>query len=103
MIKSRGYRVSPHEIESVVRKHLPRIGECAVFSLPNEEIEEEIVLVYGGPRELPRNEILFELKRHFPNYMLPARILHRPEMPRKSLHSREIDKESLRRELLEGI
>ena len=100
MIKTRGYRVSPKEIESVVYEHIPDITECIVFSVPNEEIEEEIVLVYGGKKELARNEILFELKKHLPVYMLPEQIVYHPNMPRKSLHSREIDKAALRKEFL---
>jgi len=100
MIKTQGYRVSPHEIERVVYEHLPHITECVVFSVPDEEIEEEIVLVYGGPGELSRKEILFELKKHLPNYMLPGRILYDPDMPRKSLHSKAIDRDALRRHFL---
>ena len=103
MIKTQGYRVSPYEIESVVYQYLPEITECIVFSIPNEEIEEEIVLVYGGKRELSRKEILFELKKHLPNYMLPARIVYDPDMPRRSLHSKAIDKETLRRHFLEAL
>ena len=103
MIKTRGYRVSPREIENVVYEHLPQITECIVFSLPDEEIEEEIILVYGGRRELSRKEILFELKKHLPNYMLPGRIVYDPDMPRKSLHSKAIDKEALRRHFLEVL
>jgi len=55
MIKTQGYRVSPHEIESVVYDNIPEITECAVFSVPNAEIEEEIVMVYGAKSELARN------------------------------------------------
>ncbi len=100
MIKTRGYRVSPYEIESVVFEHIPEITECVVFSIPNEEIGEEIVMVYGAKREIPKNEILFELKKYLPNYMLPSQIVYRTDMPRKSLHSRTIDKEALRKEFL---
>jgi len=96
MIKTRGYRVSPYEIESVVREHLPDITECAVFSVPNDEIEEEVVLTYYAPRELSRNEILFELKQHLPHYMLPEQIHYNAAMPRKSLHTKSIDKAALR-------
>jgi len=35
MIKTKGYRVSPNEIESVTLEHIPAIKECAVFSIPN--------------------------------------------------------------------
>jgi acyl-coenzyme A synthetase/AMP-(fatty) acid ligase len=100
MIKTQGFRVNPHEIESVVYANIPQITECAVFSVPNEEIEEEIVMVYGGKEELARNEILFELKKHLPNYMLPAQIVYRKNMPLKSLHGKQIDKEVLKKEMM---
>ncbi len=100
MIKTQGFRVSPHEVESVVYANIEEITECAVFSIPNEQIEEEIVMVYGSKSELPRNEILFELKKHLPNYMLPAQIVYRKSMPLKSLHDKVIDKETLRKEFL---
>jgi len=100
MIKTQGYRVSPHEIESVVYDNIPEITECAVFSVPNAEIEEEIIMVYGAKSELARNEILFELKKHLPNYMLPGEIVYQKSMPLKSLHEKQIDKEVLRKEFL---
>ncbi len=100
MIKTQGYRVSPHEIESVVYNNILEITECAVFSVPNAEIEEEIIMVYGAKSELARNEILFELKKHLPNYMLPGDIVYKKSMPLKSLHEKQIDKEVLRREFL---
>jgi acyl-CoA synthetase (AMP-forming)/AMP-acid ligase II len=98
MIKTQGFRVSPYEIESVVYDKLPMITDCAVFSVPNPEIEEEIVLFYSARNELSRNEILFELKKHLPNYMLPEQIIYKKDMPLKSLHEKQIDKEALRRE-----
>ncbi len=100
MIKTQGYRVNPHEIESVVQNNIPNIKECAVFSIPNSNIEEEIVLVYRADNELGKNEILFELKKHLPNYMLPTQIEYRKIMPLKSLHEKQIDKEVLRGEFL---
>jgi acyl-coenzyme A synthetase/AMP-(fatty) acid ligase len=103
MIKTQGFRVSPHEIESVVFTHLQSITECAVFSIPNDEIEEEIVMVYNAKHELPRNEIVFELKKHLPNYMIPSQIVYRRSMPLKSLHEREIDKQALREEMLHSL
>lgn len=103
MIKTQGFRVNPHEIESVVFDNIPAIGECAIFSVPNEEIEEEIVMVYGGKNELPRNEIIFELKKHLPNYMVPEQIIYRKNMPLKSLHDKQIDKEALKKEFMEII
>jgi len=103
MIKTRGFRVSPYEIESVVYENLPQISRCAVFSIPDEEIEEEIVMLYSADEELARNEVIFELKKYLPNYMIPSQIIYRKEMPFKSLHGKEIDKEELRREFLEAL
>jgi acyl-CoA synthetase (AMP-forming)/AMP-acid ligase II len=64
MIKTRGFRVSPYEVESVVRENIPQIDQCAVFGIDNELIEEEIVLVYSALSEITEKEILFELKKH---------------------------------------
>ena len=100
MIKTQGFRVNPHEIETVVYDHISEVDACSVFSIPNAEIEEEIVMVYGAESELGKNEILFELKKHLPNYMLPSQIVYKKNMPLKSLHEKQIDKEVLRREFL---
>jgi len=100
MIKTQGYRVSPQEIESVVCENILDITECVVFSVPNVEIEEEIVLVYNAKNELARNEILFELKKHLPNYMLPSHIVYKKTMPLKSLHEKQIDKDALKKAYL---
>ncbi|MEA1920981.1 MAG: AMP-binding protein [Campylobacterota bacterium] len=100
MIKTQGFRVSPYEIESVVYNNIPAISSCSVFSVDNSEIEEEIVLVYNADHELARNEIIFELKKHLPNYMIPAQIFYNREMPLKSLHDQEVNKETLKTEML---
>jgi len=100
MIKTRGFRVSPYEIEQVLDTHLPHIKARAVFSIPNDDIEEEIVLVYTAKDELAKNEILFELKKHLPHYMLPEQIVYKQIMPLKSLHGKEVDKGVLRKEFL---
>ncbi len=102
MIKTRGYRVSPHEIESVVYDNITEVTECAVFSVENAEIEEEIVLVYNAVSELSKNEIIFELKKHLPNYMIPAQVIYKKEMPFQSLHNKVIDKKVLKQDILEN-
>jgi acyl-CoA synthetase (AMP-forming)/AMP-acid ligase II len=103
MIKTRGYRVSPNEIESVVLEYLPTVKECAVFSIPNSEIEEEIILVYNASKELSQKQIIFELKKHLANYMLPAKIIYHKNMPKKSLHTGVIDKKALKDEILKSL
>lgn len=99
MIKTRGFRVSPYEIESVVAKNLPKISRCAVFSVENELIEEEIVMVYSAPSEIPEEEILFELKKHLASYMIPAKVVYRKSLPLVQSDNNQVNKEELKREI----
>jgi acyl-CoA synthetase (AMP-forming)/AMP-acid ligase II len=96
MIKTNGYRVSPKEIEDVVYQNIPEIKACAVFGVPNQEIEEEIVLVYSSNKKIPKNEILFELKKHLAIYMIPSIIEYRETLPLKASHHEIVDKQLLR-------
>jgi len=100
MIKTRGFRVSPLEIESVVSKNIPHIDSCAVFSIDNELIEEEIIMVYSSKSEIPTNEILFELKKHLASYMIPSRIIFKKSLPLVQSDKNQINKDELKKELL---
>ena len=99
MIKTRGYRVSPLEIESVVGKNITQIEQCAVFGMQNELIEEEIVMVYSAPSELSGEEILFELKKHLASYMIPSRVIYKRSLPLVQSDKNKINKDELKREL----
>ena len=99
MIKTRGFRVNPYEIESVIDNIFPSIDQCAVFSIENEEIEEEIVLVYSGNSELNSSEILFELKKHLASYMIPSKIIYKKSLPLIPSDKNRINKEELKKEL----
>jgi acyl-coenzyme A synthetase/AMP-(fatty) acid ligase len=99
MIKTRGFRVSPFEIESVVAKNIPQIEQCAVFGIDNELIEEEIVMVYSAPGEISEKEILFELKKHLASYMIPSRVVYRKSLPLVQSDKNRINKDDLKREL----
>lgn len=100
MIKTRGFRVSPLEIESVVYNNIPQIESCAVFSIENELIEEEIVLVYSARAELSSKEIAFELKKHLASYMIPNKIIYKKSLPLVQSDKNRINKEELKKELL---
>ena len=102
MIKTSGFRVSPFEIESVVENKLPLIQQCAVFGMDNPQIEEEIVMVYSAAGEISEKEITFELKKHLASYMIPGRIVYRKSLPMVQSDESQINKEQLKRELLEG-
>ena len=100
MIKTRGFRVSPYEIESVVAKNIAQIDQCAIFSIPNAEIEEEIVMVYSANSELAPKEITFELKKHLASYMIPSKIIYKRSLPLVPSDKNKINKEELKSELL---
>ena len=102
MIKTSGFRVSPFEIESVVKKNLPQIQQCAVFGMDNPQIEEEIVMVYSAPSEISEKEITFELKKHLASYMVPSRIVYRKSLPMAQSNLNQINKDELKRELAEN-
>ncbi|MFT4729428.1 MAG: acyl-CoA synthetase (AMP-forming)/AMP-acid ligase II [Granulosicoccus sp.] len=99
MIKTSGFRVSPFEIESVVKRNLPQIDQCAVFGIDNPQIEEEIVMVYSAAGEISEKEIAFELKKHLASYMVPSRIVYRKSLPLVQSDRNQINKEELKREL----
>jgi acyl-CoA synthetase (AMP-forming)/AMP-acid ligase II len=99
MIKTRGFRVSPFEIESVVLKNLPHIDQCAVFSIENEMIEEEIVLVYSSSHEIIEEEILFELKKHLASYMIPSKVVYKKSLPLVQSDKNQVNKDELKQEI----
>lgn len=100
MIKTRGFRVSPYEVESVVAKNIPQIDQCAVFGINNEQIEEEIVMIYSANSEISEKEILFELKKHLASYMVPSRVLYKKSLPLIQTDKNKINKDALKSELL---
>jgi len=99
MIKTRGFRVSPLEIESVVSKNIPSIEKCVIFSVENELIEEEIIMVYSAKSELVQKEILFELKKHLASYMLPSKVIYKKSLPLIQSDKNIVNIEELKREL----
>ena len=102
MIKTSGYRISPVEIQNVVFNNISEIKECSVFGIENEKIEEEIVLVYSGVKELSKNEIIFELKKHLPTYMIPSIIIYKQNMPILSKNTNKIDVKALKEDVLKS-
>jgi acyl-CoA synthetase (AMP-forming)/AMP-acid ligase II len=99
MIKTRGFRVSPYEVESVVAKNIPQITQCAVFGMDNEQIEEEIIMVYSASSEISEKEILFELKKHLASYMVPSKVIFKKSLPLIQGDRNKINKEVLKQEL----
>ena len=86
LIKSRGYRIGPFEIESVIME-LPYVLECGVSAAPDpirgQVVKASIVLVKGkeGTEEL-KKEIQDYVKKHTAPYKYPRIVVFRDELPK---------------------
>jgi len=82
MIKTSGYRVSPEEVEEVVYA-MGGVETVAAIGVPHADLGQAVVLVV---RRLPESsisdsDIALACRRALPNFMHPARIVFRDEMP----------------------
>jgi acyl-CoA ligase (AMP-forming) (exosortase A-associated) len=94
MIKTSGNRVSPTEVEeAAVASGV--VAEAVALGVPDDRLGEAIALVVRGegPDEALRNF----LRRELPNFMQPAHIVWRDELPRSP--NGKLDREVIRSEL----
>lgn len=85
MIKTSGYRVSPTEIEEAVyATGLVRVA--AAFGFPDERLGQAIVIVVSpsDAEEFNAGSLLATLRRALPPYMVPAKVVTRPDLPRSA-------------------
>lgn len=95
MIKTSGNRVSPTEVEeAAVASGV--VAEAVALGVPDDRLGEAIALVVrgGGPDEALRNY----LRRELPNFMQPAHIVWRDELPRSP--NGKLDREAIKSELM---
>jgi len=82
MIKTKGFRVSPTEVESEVVRH-PEIVDAVAFAVPNIAVGEDVACAYttisGAP--LPEHALTQYLKTQLPTHMVPAYLLHFDNFP----------------------
>ena len=96
MIKTSGNRVSPTEVEeAAIASGLA--SEAVALGVPDPRTGETIALVLRGLQEREA-ELRAHLKRELPNFMQPAAILWREELPKSP--NGKIDRERLRMELM---
>ncbi len=100
MIKTSGNRVSPTEVEeAAIASGL--VAEAVALGRPDDRLGEAIVLIvrgappHGGEAEA---ELRTHLKRELPNFMQPAFIVWRGELPRNA--NGKLDRERLKSELI---
>ncbi len=99
MIKTRGEKVSPVEIENVIYK-LPGIKEVAVIGIPDEIMGESIVafITTHDREKLDEKAIQKECASKLEIFMVPQRIFFLNEMPKSS--NGKIDKKALKKSVL---
>lgn len=95
IIKSRGEKVSPVEIENVIYK-INGIREAAVLGIPDEIMGEAIVVfaTVDEQANLSQKEIQRECMQHLESFMIPQKVIFMQEMPKNS--NGKIDRKELK-------
>ncbi len=95
IIKSRGEKVSPREVENVLYE-LPQVKEAAVVGAPDPVLGEAIVayLVLGEGGILDERSVLDHCARRLESFMVPRRIVFRGSLPKTT--SGKIKKSALK-------
>jgi acyl-CoA ligase (AMP-forming) (exosortase A-associated) len=97
MIKTSGYRVSPLEIEEVAYS-TGLVRDAVALGVDDPRLGQRIVLVVSpAGAELDGDQLLGELRRQLPLYMVPSELLVRDELPRSP--NNKFDRKLLREEL----
>jgi acyl-CoA ligase (AMP-forming) (exosortase A-associated) len=85
MIKTSGYRVSPQEIESVIKKH-DCVTDIVVFGVSHKKLGQGIVAIIAVTSAVQNNDLLLSIRRfcglHLPTYMTPHFIDFCIEIPK---------------------
>jgi len=98
MIKCKGERVSPKEVENVLCE-LPGVAEAAVIGVPDEILGQAIMafVVRGNRSSVTERDVLRHCSERMETFMIPKYVEFLEEMP-KSPHGK-IDKGVLKRRL----
>ena len=77
MIKTKGFRVSPTEVETEVVRH-PEVIDAVAFAVPNIAVGEDVGCAYTTVSGKPLPEALLKqyLKAQLPTHMVPTHLLH---------------------------
>ena len=97
MIKTSGYRVSPTEIEEVAYD-TGLVGDAVALGVEDERLGQRIVLAVSAANgAVDPDELLGELRRQLPLYMVPKQVVVRSSLPRSP--NNKFDRNLLRQEL----
>jgi D-alanine--poly(phosphoribitol) ligase subunit 1 len=82
-IKHMGYRIELEEIEHALIK-LPQINQAAVIYLRGNVAYGKLIGFVASTEDLDEKNLLIELAKSLPAYMIPSRILIKHELPKNS-------------------
>jgi amino acid adenylation domain-containing protein len=82
MIKTKGFRVSPTEVEAELVRH-PEIVDAVAFAVPNIAVGEDVACAYTSVsgKPLAEHNLMQYLKTQLPTHMVPAYLLHFESFP----------------------
>ena len=82
MIKTKGFRVSPTEVEAELVRH-PEIVDAVAFAVPNIAVGEDVACAYTSVsgKPLAEHSLMQYLKTQLPTHMVPAYLLHFESFP----------------------
>jgi amino acid adenylation domain-containing protein len=83
IIKSRGEKVSPREVEGVIYE-LPAVREAAVVGVPDAVLGQaiKVVIVTAEGHSLEAREVMAHCARRLENFMVPKHVEFRAELPK---------------------
>ncbi|HET9904854.1 MAG TPA: AMP-binding protein [Xanthobacteraceae bacterium] len=83
IIKTRGEKVSPKEVENVLYA-LPGISEAAVVGVPDPILGTAIKAVVVAESGLTAQDVIRHCARHLEDYMVPKHVEFRTELPKSA-------------------
>jgi acyl-CoA synthetase (AMP-forming)/AMP-acid ligase II len=99
IIKSRGEKVSPREVENAIYE-LPQVREAAVVGRPDPILGEAVIayVVLAEGAVMDEREVLAHAARRLESHKVPKRLIFRESLPKTS--TGKIRKAALREEWL---
>ncbi|WP_297744836.1 AMP-binding protein [Nitrosomonas sp.] len=103
MIKTKGFRVSPTEVEIEVVRH-PNIVDAVAFAVPNIAVGEDVGCAYTtvDGRPLVESELKQFLKSQLPNHMVPTTLIHFESFPILG-NAGKLDRKSIKQAVFEQL
>jgi amino acid adenylation domain-containing protein len=103
MIKTKGFRVSPTEVETEVVRH-SEVVDAIAFAVPNIDVGEDIACAYTTVSNAPLSEHALKqyLKSQLPGHMVPVYLVHFENFPITG-NAGKLDRKSIKQSAFERL